>query len=420
MAVFTKIVEILQITLIVVTNIFWFYQFVIAIAALVKVKEKPLQVEKNHRFMIVIPAHNEEAVVGNLVDSVLKIDYPKELFDVYVISDNSTDNTTKVAREHGANVYERNDPTKKTKGYALDWFLTQIVPTFEKDYDAMIVFDADNVVDSEFLYYMNRSLSQGERVVQGYRDIKNPTDSWISGSYAIFYWMMHRFFHLARYNIGLSPLLNGTAFMVSMDLVEEKGWDTITLTEDIEYSLLSVIDGEKLGWQTKAIVYDEQPTEFKQSWTQRERWTAGHLQCLREYTGDLAKATVKRKTMTNFDALLYILGVPMFLVAILLVIVNFVLYFLGQMGVTDLLINLFLYFFTIIIMPLLGAIATVIIEKKSFRKLWKGVLGFPIFMLSWLVINVKSIFKPNLVWEKIEHSVSRSIEEVEEHGGNKD
>ena len=419
MAVFTKVVEIAQISLIVITNIFWLYQFIIALAALVKVKEKPLKIEKDHRFMIVIPAHNEEAVVGNLVDSIMKIEYPKDLYDTYVIADNSTDKTKGVAQEHGAIVYERNDLTKKTKGFALDWFLTKIMPTLEKKYDAMIVFDADNIVDSEFLKHMNISLCQGEKVVQGYRDIKNPTDSWVSGGYAIYYWMMHRFFHLARYNMGLSPLLNGTAFMVNMELIKEKGWNTKTLTEDIEYSLLTVIEGQKLGWQRKAIVYDEQPTGFVQSWKQRERWTTGHIQCLRAYTKDLAKATARWKTMTNFDMLLYILGVPMFLVAIVLVSLNFALYFLGQMGKTDLLINVLLYFFTIVIMPLLGAVLTVIIEKKSFKKLWKGILGFPVFMLSWIMINIKVIFKPTKAWEKIEHSVSRSIDEMEDHGGNK-
>lgn len=415
MAVFTKIVQILQITLIVVTNVFWLYQFIVAVAALIKIKEKPLKIDKKHKFIIVIPAHNEEAVVGNLVDSIMKINYPKEFYDVYVISDNSTDNTKNVALEHGAIVYERNDPSKKTKGFALDWFITRQLPTFEKDYDAMIVFDADNVVDSEFLNYMNISLCQGETVVQGYRDIKNPTDSWISGGYAIFYWMMHRFFHLARYNIGLSPLLNGTAFMVSMELIKQKGWKTKTLTEDIEYSLLSVIEGQKLGWQRKAIVYDEQPTGFVQSWKQRERWTTGHLQCLREYSGDLAKETVKKKTMVNLDAFLYILGIPMFIVSIFLVIINIILYFIGQMGITDLSINMFLYFLTIIIMPLLGAIITVIFERKSFKKLWKGILGFPMFMLSWLIINIKCMFKPTVKWEKIEHKVSKSIEEVEKN-----
>ena len=88
---------------------------------------------------------------------------------------------------------------------------------------------------------MNKKLCQGEDVVQGYRDIKNPTDNWITAGYAIFYWTMNRFYHLARYNVGLSPLINGTGFMVKFDVVKPEGWVTKTLTEDIEFSLKRII-----------------------------------------------------------------------------------------------------------------------------------------------------------------------------------
>ena len=141
------------------------------------------------------------------------------------------------------------------------------------DYDALLVFDADNVVDKNFLNVMNKKLCQGEVLVQGYRDIKNPTDTWVSGGYAIFYWTMNRLYHLARYNMGLSPLINGTAFMVKWDLLIDEGWNTKTLTEDIEFALINISKGVKLGWAKDAIVYDEQPLTFKQSWKQRERWS---------------------------------------------------------------------------------------------------------------------------------------------------
>ena len=93
---------------------------------------------------------------------------------------------------------------------------------------------------------------------------------------------MHRFYHLARYNLGLSPLLNGTGFMVKFDVIKPNGWDTQTLTEDIEFSLINIAKGRKLGWATDAKVYDEQPLGFKQSWTQRTRWSVGHLQCFKK------------------------------------------------------------------------------------------------------------------------------------------
>ena len=261
-----------QQVLIWVINIFWVYQFIISVTSLIKFKEKPLLIDKKHRFIIALPANNEETVIGNLIKSLKMQDYDKDLFDIYVIADNCTDNTAKIARENGAIVYERFDETKKTKGYALNWFLDKMKDKKE-DYDALLVFDADNVVDKNFLNVMNKKLCQGEVLVQGYRDIKNPTDTWVSGGYAIFYWTMNRLYHLARYNMGLSPLINGTAFMVKWDMLIDEGWNTKTLTEDIEFALINISKGVKLGWAKDAIVYDEQPLTFKQSWKQRERWS---------------------------------------------------------------------------------------------------------------------------------------------------
>ena len=255
-----------------IINMFWLYQFIISITSLIKFKEKPMLTDKKHRFIIALPANNEEGVIGNLIKSLQMQDYDKSLYDIYVIADNCTDGTANVARENGAIVYERFDEDKKTKGYALNWFLDKMKDK-KDDYDALLVFDADNVVDKNFLNVMNKKLCQGEVLVQGYRDIKNPTDTWVSGGYAIFYWTMNRLYHLARYNMGLSPLINGTAFMVKWDLLIDEGWNTKTLTEDIEFALINISKGVKLGWAKDAIVYDEQPLTFKESWKQRERWS---------------------------------------------------------------------------------------------------------------------------------------------------
>ena len=204
---------VLQQALVWIVTIYWLYQLVVSLCSLVKLKDKPIIEDKQNRFMAIIPAHNEEKVVGNLIASLKRQNYPKELYDIYVIADNCTDNTAKVAKEAGAIVYERFDEEHKTKGYALNWFLKQKIEE-NAPYDAFCIFDADNIVDENFIKNMNKKLCQGEEVVQGYRDIKNPTDSWITAGYAIFYWTMNRFYHLARYNLGLSPLINGTGFLV--------------------------------------------------------------------------------------------------------------------------------------------------------------------------------------------------------------
>lgn len=407
-----KYLYILQQALVWLVTIYWIYQLVISVCALIKVKDKPFVENKNHRFMMIIPAHNEEKVVGNLVESLQKLDYDKNLYDIYVIADNCTDKTAQIAKEAGAIVYERFDETRKTKGFALQWFLQQKIEE-DAPYDAFCIFDADNIVDKNFLNAMNKKLNQGEDVVQGYRDIKNPADSWVTAGYAIFYWTMNRFYHLARYNLGLSPLINGTGFMVKFDVVKPEGWQTKTLTEDIEFSLKRIIAGKKLGWATDAIVYDEQPVGFKQSWSQRSRWTVGHIQCLKEYTKPLAVAVAEHKTVMNFDGLLYMLGsIPMFVLSIILLILNVVIYFTDGMSLNELLLNGIKYIVPTFFVPILTGIMIMIIDKKPIRPMIKGLILYPLFLGSWLLINFKCLFKRNTKWEKIEHNVSKTINEM--------
>ena len=393
---------------------FWWYQIGISLCALIKLKDKPYITNKKHKFMAIIPAHNEEMVVANLIESLKNQNYDKELYDIYVIADNCTDNTAKVAREAGAIVFERFDKAHKTKGYALQWFLKQKIEE-NADYDAFFIFDADNIVDKNFILNMNKKLCQGEDVVQGYRDIKNPTDNWITAGYALFYWTMHRLYHLARYNIGLSPLLNGTGFMVRFDVVKPNGWETETLTEDIEFSLKTIIQGKKLGWATDAIVYDEQPTSFKQSWSQRSRWTVGHMQCIKRYTGELFEAVKEHKSLMNLDGFLYIIGTtPMFVLTLILLTVNFILYAGEALTGVDLFINIMNYLLPTLFLPIITALIVMVLDKKPIKPMIKGIICYPAFMGTWVIINLKCLFKRETKWEKINHVRDIKIAEVKE------
>lgn len=405
---------VIQQALVWILTIFWLYQIMVSVCSLVKLKDKPLIINKNHKFMAIIPAHNEEAVIGNLLESLKNQTYPKELYDVYVIADNCTDNTAKIAREAGANVYERYDSTKKTKGYALQWFLEQKIKE-NADYDAFFVFDSDNIVDKNFIKAMNKKLCQGEDVVQGYRDIKNPSDSWVTAGYAIFYWTMHRFYHLARYNLGLSPLLNGTGFMVKFDVIKPNGWNTETLTEDIEFSLKRIIKGRKLGWATDAIVYDEQPVGFRQSWIQRTRWSVGHIQCIEKYTKQLAEAVKEHKTLMNFDGLLYILGsIPMFILTLVLLALNMVIYLGNGMTSAELLMNYMKYLVPTFLLPIFTGVLIMKLDNRPIKPMIKGLLCYPLFLGSWLLINFKCLFKRDTSWEKIDHVRDIKIQDVKE------
>ena len=404
--------NILQQAIIWIITLFWLYQLLISICSFVKLKDKPLITKKNHKFMAIIPAHNEESVVGNLIESLKNQDYPKDLLDIYVIADNCTDNTKEIAEKAGALVLERNSIEGRTKGHALQWFLSKKIEE-NADYDAFCVFDADNIVDKNFIKNMNKKLCQGEEVVQGYRDIKNPADSWIASGYAIFYWMMNRFYHLARYNLGLSPLINGTGFMVKFDVIKPNGWETYTLTEDIEFSLQRIIAGRKLGWATDAIVYDEQPVGFKQSWSQRSRWTVGHIQCMERYTKKLACAVKEKKNLVTFDGLLYIFGsIPMFVITILLLVINATLYIGDSITKLDLIQSYIRYLIPTFILPILTGVLIMKLDKRPIRPMIKGLIFYPLFLGSWIAINFKCLFKRETNWEKIEHVRDIKINEV--------
>lgn len=387
------------------------YQLIICIVGLTKKKINKDYIYKEHRFMAVIPAHNEENVIGDILISLKKQNYNNELIDIYVIADNCTDKTAQIAKKYGAFVYERFDNEKKSKGYALEWFFNQILDNKPDDYDAFCVFDADNIVSPNFFIEMNKKLCGGEKIVQGYRDIKNAGDTWITANYALFYWVMNRCYHYSRYKLGLSPLINGTGFMVAMSVLKETdGWHSNTITEDIEFSLKSIARGYKIGWAQDAIVYDEQPLGFKQSWTQRLRWSVGHIQCVKEYFSALSKQ--KNITPTMIDAAIYIFGMPLIILTLFNMLLTVIIYALIPYKFVIINMGLKIAGILLLLAMLLISLLTLLHDKKNLKKVWKGILTTPIFMFSWFIINVVAFTKKKLEWKPIAHVKSLSISDV--------
>ncbi|MGE4283756.1 MAG: glycosyltransferase family 2 protein [Clostridia bacterium] len=227
------------------------------------------------RFALLIPAHNEENVIECIIDSLYHSDYPKELYDIFVIADNCTDQTAMLSRNRGVTVYQRNHDTKIGKGYALEWAFNILLQS-ETPYDAAAIFDADNVVAPDFLKEMNNKLCEGHQVIQGYVDSKNPFDSWITCAYSICFWAATRLLQIPRHNLGLSCSLWGTGFVVDMNVLKEIGWNATCLTEDLEFSTKLVLNNYKVAWAQHATVYDEKPLSLLHSWHQRKRWMQGH------------------------------------------------------------------------------------------------------------------------------------------------
>jgi glycosyltransferase involved in cell wall biosynthesis len=242
-----------------------------------------LSLERLYKKLVVLTdaLRGEGDVIGELIDSLMKQNYPKDLFDVYVLADNCTDDTAAVSRQHGATVYERFDKQNVGKGYALDYLYKHV--TMDRGvgyYDGFFVFDADNIVDPQFVAEMNKTFDTGRfDAVTCYRNSKNFGTNWLSAAYSIWFLREARYVNYPRMLLGTSCMISGTGFLVSGKLMEENhGWPYHLLTEDIQFSVNCALNGHMIGYCDKAMVYDEQPTTWSQSWKQRLRWSKGFYQ----------------------------------------------------------------------------------------------------------------------------------------------
>ena len=256
-----------------ILSIHYMFYFIIGIFFTRKFKKSDIK----HKYGIVIAARNEENVIGNLLDSISKQDYPKELLTVFVVADNCNDNTAKIVREKGYICYERFDDTNKTKGFALKFLFEQIDKDYGiTNYEGYFVFDADNLLKQDYISKMNDAFSSGEKIITSFRNTKNFGENFIASSYGIHWIRSIRTMHRARSVLHLATNIQGTGFLFSSEIVKD-GWKYTSLTEDRAMTADCVKDGYMISYQDEAIFYDEQPTKIKIALRQRLRWSKGLL-----------------------------------------------------------------------------------------------------------------------------------------------
>ncbi len=366
------------------------------------------------RFLAVIAARNEEAVIGNLIASLQQQDYPSELFDILVIPNNCTDQTRDRALAAGAQVMDISAPVR-SKGDVLREVFAQLLP--RRQYDAYCIFDADNLVDPGFLQAMNDAVGDGVQIAQGNRDSKNPHDTIISATHSIYFWLINRFFNRSRSNLNLSATINGTGFMVTAPWLEKLGgWQTVTLREDLEFTQLTILAGGKVAWVPQAVTYDEHPLTMIDSWKQRTRWAVGSIQCMQRNLAGLIKATRGRDFWLSLDQIIYLLYLPMQLVSVVSLLVGLglsLLYFeLQLLPATYLFWRLFIGLNLSLFSSMTGAFIVTLMEKKLNVKILKGIGTFWILTSTWVLINIISIFKRDTRWEQINHTRVLSLKDI--------
>ena len=396
-----------------ITFIYGLYFLVTGVIGIIrKSRIKYKDSKKYNNFAILVAARNEEKVIGNLIESLNKLNYPKDKYNVYVIPNNCTDNTESVAKEKNANIIKCTVPTK-TKGEVLKFAFSKLKKN--KEIDAYIIFDADNVVHPEFLNKMNKALNSGYRVAQSFRDAKNPGDNWLSGSYTLFYLIQNVFFNHSRMTFNGSSSINGTGFMIKKSYIDEIGFETYSLTEDVEFTGQCALNKEKIVFVEDAITYDEYPVKFNSSWKQRKRWTAGMLTCMKLYSPKLFVDYLKTGNIASLDMSLTYMA-PIIQILSFINLIMLIIFSILRIELYDIFSFFYatrwVYFVIAYLLGILVEIFVLLYKHKNPRKVFSGILFFVVFIFTWIPINIICLLKKHTKWEEIKHNANVKINDI--------
>ena len=280
------------------------------------------------RFLVLIPAHNEERVIGDIIDNLKRMDYPEALYDFYVIADNCTDQTAEVARSAGAKVIvtQKDAPDAPTgKPIALKKALDSL-GAYQKDYDLLMIFDADNLMDENMFREVNSQyLDKGRPdLIQCYLGAKNKKGV-VAWFYYTSYTVTNRFFQLAKHRLGLNCSVGGTGYAIATQYVYDRGgWTTMSLTEDIEIQVEATAEGRRILWNHNVRVYDEKPTSFRASLRQKIRWGQGHWFVALKSTGKIFRALFRKQiSLGEFvSVILYMYSLSAYVVTVLQLLIT--------------------------------------------------------------------------------------------------
>ena len=402
-------------------SICYTYQLYYVLVVLTR-KPPERKASKNHRFAVMISARNERAVIGDLIHSIKVQNYPQELIDVFVVADNCTDNTAEVAHEAGAIVFRRHNEKQVGKGYALDFCFKAIQEHYaDRGYEAYFVFDADNILDVNYFREMNATFDAGAKASTSYRNSKNYDSNWISAGYAVWFLREAKFLNQARLTLNTSCAVSGTGFFIAADILEAKGgWKWHLLTEDIEFSASSILEGVRISYTPTAVLYDEQPITFRDSWNQRFRWAKGFYQVFWHYGARLTKGIFtnpKGKRFACYDMLMTI--APGMLLTIVSVLFNAIIIILALSGamsigqtVASSVSSIFFCLFNYLMFMFLFGVLTTFVEWDAIRsttaKKVRYMFTFPFFMLTYVPIALVALVR-KCQWKPITHSISMDV-----------
>jgi len=374
---------------------------------------------KKRKYAFIIAARNEEKVVGLLIDSIHKQDYFDEPPVIFVVADNCCDKTAEVCRSRGAVVYERFDSSRARKGYALEFLFSRIDGDYGiGSFDGYFIFDADNLLSSDFVTEMNNAFVAGADIVTSYRNTKNFDTNLVSSAYGIHFFHNTVTRHRPRSILKLGTHLTGTGYLISSCLIKD-GWRFTNLTEDDELTIMTSARGIKVEYCEAAEFYDEQPCDFKTAIRQRARWARGRLVAFGKHGGTALAAIFKRRRFTNYDLFFHYFpyGLFVWLVGIIYPLAGIIydIFTPYSYDYTAMLMNIFVTLGLLYTRSLIVNTLIVIKERRHIRcspgKKILYVLASPWFVMISVYIYLIALFA-DIKWTPIIHCDSRRIEDV--------
>lgn len=391
--------EILFLTLFIIIAPLVVYQFVLSILALNAKIHNRFKTDINRNFALVVPAHNEAKIISKTIYSLTGLVYPKNNYDIYVIADNCTDNTASLSRSLGVTVLERTNVDKRGKGYALRWAFDQILG-YKEAYDAIIVIDADSLISGNYLEVMNYYLDKGSRVIQSSDLVLPEPGNWSIEATRIGFLLHNYVKPLGRKVLNFYMGLRGNGMCFNADVLREVPWSAWSLTEDLEYGLILLLNGIKIDFAPEATVFAQMPVEAKNAESQRSRWELGRLQIIRMYTSKFLAKAYQKRSAAYFDVFIDLITPPFVNMMLVVMISLFALFGLWFFGIVETL-HLLLW----ALLALTGIVYFFIgmYVAGADKDLYKSLFNLPVFIFWKVKVYINALRKGKEVkWIKTE------------------
>jgi hypothetical protein len=244
------------------------------------------------RLGVLIPAHDESAMISRSVTSVLAQDYPAELLDVCVVADNCSDDTADRAAAAGARALVRTDDDRRGKGWALRWGIEHLL-ALDDPPDAIIVIDADAIVGSGFLTALEARLRAGATVVQADDVVQAVSGSHRSELESIVIGMRNTVRLTGREVLGIPAVLCGNGMLFAANVLRHHAWGSSSIVEDAEYGIRLRLAGIRPVFCREAVVLAEATASDSGAYTQALRWDGGRVLLAREWLGPVLSALLR-------------------------------------------------------------------------------------------------------------------------------